>query len=156
MFAVAPPNTRWDLYQEVVISLVRLSCARHVRAHVMCCACAPARECTSLILVYCQDFGRYFCPLTHAWQLGRHARYALAASFPFTPRIRAGFAQAKFIWKEVLQSPMDESPRNGFFAGAIVCSVFEYTHAAQTGSQARCALCGYSYRSTLSHSQLTT
>ena len=40
--------------------------------------------------------------------------------------------------------------------GAIVCSVFEYTHAAQTGSQARCAPCGYSYRCTLSHSQLTT
>ena len=40
--------------------------------------------------------------------------------------------------------------------GAIVCSVFEYTHAAQTGSQTRCAPCGYSYRSTLSHSQLTT
>ena len=87
---------------------VHMSCVVHVHLHV------NVQVVFSFIVRL--DFGRYFCPLTHAWQLGRHARHALAASFPFTPRIRAGFAQAKFIWKEVLQSPMDESPRNGFFA----------------------------------------
>ena len=28
----------------------------------------------------------------------------------------SGFSQAKFIWREVLHSAMDESPRDGFFA----------------------------------------
>ena len=31
-------------------------------------------------------------------------------------RLRAGFDIAWFLWKEVLQSPVDSSPRDGFFA----------------------------------------
>ena len=83
---------------------VHMSCVVHVRLHV---------NVQVLFSFIVRILGVMIAPLhTH----GRHARHALAASFPSTPRIRAGFAQAKFIWKEVLQSPMDESPRNGFFA----------------------------------------
>ena len=90
---------------------VHMSCVVHVRLHV---------NVQVLFSFIVRILGVIFAPShTHGSLAGmRDARHALAASFPFTPRtcIRAGFAQAKFIWKEVLQSPMDESPRDGFFA----------------------------------------